>query len=103
MSIQLCGKRVDFYFPPHKTSLAPTSHAPFAPHIHSFRHTMVFRIDVSDGDESPHMWSIALSDLHLLTPTSLGVTSACTGEVVYTVPPFHISTTPPPLSLLSTA
>jgi len=88
-SFLLCGEMVDFCFAP-RTSLAPAVHPPPAPLVHSFPPTIVFKIKVLDGDERSHMRSIVLSDLPPPTSTSLGVTSACTAEVVYTTPPFHI-------------
>ena len=58
------------------------------------------RIVIFNGDGGPHMWPTVLHDVPLPTPTSTGVTSTYTGEVVDPSPLFLIFTSPhfaPPL------
>jgi len=74
MSFQLCGKRVDFYFPPHTTSIAPAIHPYPIVFIHSAPLAAVIRVKMFDGNGGPNMSSVTFFDFPLPIPASPGGT-----------------------------
>ena len=98
MSFQLCEERVDFYFPQPTPSLLPATPSPPAVPVHTVPLDVAPGITVFDGDEGPRIWPTILHDVHLSIPTSLGITSVCTWEVLDLTLPVHTSTSTPLVS-----
>ena len=95
LSFRICGERVDFCFPPpvplpaHATSPPPPAPLPAAPpYIFS-------SIKVFDGDGGPDIWPARYDD-PVPIPTSLGIPSAYTGEVMDPIAPFYTFPSTPP-------
>ena len=101
ISFHMCGERVDFCSPPPIPSSAPISSPPPAVPMHTVLPNVVSRIKVFDGDGGPCIYSTKY-DAPLLIPTSFVITTVYTGEVMDPTPPFHTSTSTPPMSSLCT-
>ena len=84
--LQMCGERVDFYFPPPTPSSVPVIPPPSVVPPNA-----LLRGNVFDGDEGPHMWSGNSSTFSAAIPISFGLTSASTGEEEDHRPHLHSS------------
>jgi len=99
LSFQSCGERVDFCFPPPTPFLVPANPPSLAAPAHHVPPVAISKPKVFDEDGG-HCTRLAfLSDPPSPIPINLGITSACTGEVVDSTPYFHTSPSPPPMPL----
>ena len=95
LSFRICGKKVDFCFPPSIPSPAPTiSPPPLAP-VPVAPPIVFTSIKVFDGGGGLDMWPTRYDDL-VPIPTRLGITSVSTEEVVNSTPTFYTFPNSPP-------
>ena len=98
MSFQLCGKRVDFCFPPPIPPSVPAPPSLPEALAYSIPHAAVYSIMVFDADGGPHIKSIVLSDPPPSIPTTHGGTTFHHGEVLEATP--FIPSPPPSPSIM---
>jgi len=92
-----CREKVDFYFPPHTTSIALAIHPSPAVSVRSATSPAVPRVKVFDGnDGGPYMSSVTFPNLPPPNPASLGGTFNRTREGVDTTTTLHDTISPPP-------
>ena len=94
LSFRICGKMVDFCFPPPIPSSAPTPSPPPVAPVAVVPPDVFTSIEVFDGDGGPFIWPTIYDD-PLLISTCFGITSVYTEEVAAPTLSFYTFTSTP--------